>query len=48
MRRFDDFPMPKIPVFFYLWFGFCALLSMSVLIGVVYTVYKVCKHFGIM
>lgn len=31
MHRFDDFRTPRIPLFFKLWFGFVALLVLSIL-----------------
>lgn len=39
---------PKIPMFFKLWFAFCALMSVAMVGGVAFVVYKVLAHFGIL
>jgi len=38
---FSDFGRPRIPLFFKLWFGFVALLALSILAGMIYVVVTV-------
>lgn len=46
MNQNNDLNM-GLPSFFKAWFAFCALLGVSMLVAVVYAVYLLFVHFGV-